>query len=318
VTGPAIVVAGEALVDLVPRDDALVPSAAGSPVNVAVGLGRLGIATAFCGTVSTGGFGDLITTRLDDAGVALHLLRPVDAPTTLAVVHLDAEGRASYGFYLDGTSAAALETSPSIELPDGAALHVSFGAIGPTHEPAGEALVALLRREAGRRVVSLDPNVRPSALDDHARSVARFEDAVAASDLVKVSDADLALLHRDEEDEAVARRWAEAGPALVVVTRGPDGAVAFGPSGRTEVPGSPVEVVDTVGAGDAFTAGLLANLAGAGLLDRAALRAMDAEATTTALTHAVRVAAITCTRVGADPPTAAELRDAGAAHRGED
>ncbi|WP_052665576.1 carbohydrate kinase family protein [Nitriliruptor alkaliphilus] len=306
-TAPMVIVAGEALVDLVPRGDALWPSAAGSPVNVAVGLGRLGVATAFCGTVSTDGFGDLIATRLDDAGVALDLLTPVGLPTTLAVVHLDAEGRASYGFYLDGTSADGLTPDSLPSLPENAALHVSFGAIGPTTVPAGEALVHLIEREAGHRVVSLDPNVRPSAIDDLTATVARLEAAVAASDVVKASDEDLAALHPGVAPEEVAARWAGSGPALVVVTLGPDGAVAFGAAGRTEIPGRQVEVVDTVGAGDAFTAGLLGHLAGAGLLDREALRAIDADATTAALEHAVRVAAITCTRTGADPPTAADV-----------
>lgn len=306
-TAPTVVVAGEALVDLVPRGDGLWPSAAGSPVNVAVGLGRLGVATAFCGTVSTDGFGDLLATRLNDADVGLELLRPVDAPTTLAVVHLDAEGRASYGFYLDGTSATAPTAATLPVLPDGAALHVSFGAVGPTQEPAGGALVHLLEREAGRRVVSLDPNVRPSAIGELAATVARLDAAIAASDVLKVSDEDVGLLHPGEDVESVAARWAEAGPALVVVTRGPDGAVAFGPFGRLEVPGQRVEVVDTVGAGDAFTSGLLAWLATSGLLDRGALRGAGQAELTAALEHAVQIAAITCTRPGADPPTAAEL-----------
>lgn len=304
-TTPAVVVAGEALVDLVPSGDTLRPSAAGSPVNVAVGLGRLGVAAAFVGTVSTDGFGDLVATRLDDAGVALDLLSPVAAPTTLAVVHLDAEGRASYGFYLEETSAAALRAETLPTLPDGAVLHVSFGAIGPTHQPAGAALLHLLHREAGQRLVSLDPNVRPSALDE--RTVGRLEAAVAACDLVKVSDDDLALLHPDEAPETVAARWAGAGPALVVVTRGPDGAVAFGPNGRLEVAGLQVDVADTVGAGDAFTSGLLAGAASRGLLDRETLRAAGDDAFRAVLEHAVQVSALACTRPGADPPTGAEL-----------
>lgn len=306
-TTPAVVVAGEALVDLVPRGDALWPSAAGSPVNVAVGLGRLEVPTAFAGTVSTDGFGDLIATRLNDAGVALDLLNPVEAPTTLAVVHLDAEGRATYGFYLEGTSAGVLRTDMLPSLPDGAALHVSFGAIGPSHEPVGDALCRLLRREAGQRVVSLDPNVRTSAIGDLGTTLARLEDAVDASDVVKISDEDLALLHPGTDPEVVAARWADGGPGLVVVTRGPDGAVAFAGSERLEVAGRRVAVVDTVGAGDAFTSGLLASLATTGLLDRERLRGADPAAIADAIEHAVGVAAITCTRAGADPPTAAEV-----------
>ena len=306
-TRPSVVVAGEALVDLAPRDGALWPSAAGSPVNVAVGLGRLGVPTAFCGPVSTDALGDLIATRLDRAGVTLDLLTPVDLPTTLAVVHLDAEGRANYGFYLGGTSASAPSTAT---LPDGVALHVSFGAVGPTQTPAGRAAVSMLQREAGRRVVSLDPNVRPTAIGELAATAAAVEDLVAVCDVVKVSDEDLLLLHPDRDPLHVAERWAGTGPALVVVTRGPDGAVAFGAAGRTEVPGHRVTIVDTVGAGDAFTAGLLAHLASTDHLDRQRLRAVTPSTISDAMRYATRVAALTCARAGADPPTAAEV-DAG-------
>jgi fructokinase len=305
--GPTVVVAGEALVDLVPQPGGVLrPAPAGSPVNVAVGLGRLGVATSYLGTLSEDGFGRALAERLRGAGVDLSLVRRVTAPTTLAVVHLDAERRATYGFYLDGTS-ATVRDDDAPALPEGAALHVSFGAIGPTHQPAGAALVDLVRATAGQRVVSLDPNVRPSAIDDLDRTVAAYQAAVAASDVVKVSDEDLGLLHPGEDPLAVAARWAATGPAVVVVTRGPDGAVAVVDGTHLEVPGARVEVVDTVGAGDAFTSGMLASLAGAGLLTRAALRSATPTAIRAALEHAVRVAALTCTREGADPPTADEV-----------
>jgi fructokinase len=318
-----VVVAGEALVDLVPRGEALLPSPGGSPYNVALGLGRLGVPTAYLGPLSQDGFGRLLVDHLEAAGVGLDLAPRVTAPTTLAVVHLDADQRrhrdadqrrhrdadqrASYNFYLAATSAAAQTTDRLPALPAGAALHVSFGAIGVTHEPAGTALLHLLRREAGRRLTSLDPNVRISALDDLERCRDRLTRAVAVTDVVKVSDDDLALLFPDESTETIAARWADTGPALVVVTRGPDGAVGFGRTGRIEVPGRPVAVVDTVGAGDAFTAGLLAHLDDVGLASRRALDAADRRTVTAALERAVHVAALACTRTGADPPTAAEL-----------
>jgi fructokinase len=304
---PRVVVAGEALVDLVPEGELLRPVPAGSPVNVAVGLGRLGVPTAYAGTLSTDGFGEALATRLAEAAVDLTLVTAVEVPTTLAVVHLDADRRASYGFYLAATSATVFDRDALPVLPDGAALHVSFGAVGPTQHPAGDTLVALLRAEAGHRLLSLDPNVRPSAIGDLAATVARYEDAVAVCDVVKVSDEDLGLLHPDEDPLAVASRWADAGPALVVVTRGPDGAVAFAGEHHLEVPGLDVEVVDTVGAGDAFTSGLLARLDADGLLRRPALRSAPPSALQPALEHAVRVAAATCTRAGADPPSAADL-----------
>ena len=304
-----VVVAGEALVDLVPEGEALVPHPGGSPFNVAVGLGRLGAATAFLGPLSEDGFGRLLVDRLTGAQVDVGSAPRVEAPTTLAVVHVDTDHRATYGFYLDATSAATASADQLPDLPDGAALHVSFGAIGVTHEPTGVALTTLLRREAGRRFTSLDPNVRPTAIDDADAWRRELEATVAVVDLVKVSDDDLAELYPDEDADHVAIRWAASGPVLVVVTRGPDGAVAFGPGGRVEVPGIDVAVIDTVGAGDAFTAGLLAHLVATGGASRDALTGASPLTVGAAVEQAVLVAASTCTRPGADPPTAAQLAD---------
>jgi fructokinase len=306
--GPRVVVVGEALVDLVPTGGTLLPLPAGSPVNVAVGLGRLEVPTAFLGTLSKDGFGGLLVDRLRDAAVTVDLAPRVDAPTTLAVVHLDAERRATYGFYLDGTSAADLDEGHLPALPPGAAVHVSFGAIGPLHDPAGVALLTLLRRAGTDHLVSLDPNVRAVTDEDRDRTVAALEDAVSGCHLVKVSDEDLATLYPGRPTDAVLERWATSGPALVVVTRGPDGATAVGTTaGRVDAPGRRVEVVDTVGAGDAFTSGLLAHLDGTGHLDVATLGDLDTAGLEAALTSATHVAAVTCGREGADPPTRVEL-----------
>jgi fructokinase len=302
----SVVVAGEALVDLVPAaGGTLRPLPGGSPFNVAIGLGRLAVPTRYLGVVGRDGFGQLLHDRLVAAGVGLDAAPRRELPTTLAVVHLDDDGQASYGFYLDGTTAASLEVSELPTLPDGALLHVSFGAIGPTHPTAGATLAALVEREAGDRIVCLDPNVRPAALD--AGTLARLEELLPACDVIKTSDEDLALLAPGTDPERLAADWLTRGPALVVLTRGGRGAVALHASGRSEVPGRPVDVVDTVGAGDAFTAGLLHHLASSGLVDRAALEACDETAIVALLDHASMVAAVTCTRAGADPPSLDEL-----------
>jgi len=307
-----IVVAGEALVDLAPRDGLLLPLPGGSPFNVAVGIGRLGRATSYLGALSTDAFGQRMADRLTAASVDLSLSPRVDAPTTLAVVHLDDRGRASYGFYLDGTAATLLGVDELPDLAEDATVHVSLGAVGFAHEPTGRALAGLLEQRTGRGLTSLDPNVRPLVFAQ-AGGVAAYagimDRVVAATDLVKVSDEDLEQLHpHDVGWHAVARRWAASGPALVVVTRGPDGAVALTADGReVAVPGQRIEVVDTVGAGDAFTAGLLAWLDRSGVRDRAALAGSSEAALTAALTYAGRVAALTCTRAGADPPRHAEV-----------
>lgn len=303
----SVVVAGEALVDLAPRGELLAPLPGGAPYNVAVGLARLGTATRYLGRLSRDGFGELLSARLRDEGVALDLAARADEPTTLAVVHLDADGAASYAFYLAATSAAGLTTADLPALPSEAALHVSLGALALTTEPAGAALQALLARERGHRVISLDPNVRPSAIGDPAAYREVVEDAVTDCDAVKVSDEDLHVLHPGEPPIDTARRWATLGPALVVMTRGGEGATAFAPAGEVAVDGEPVDVVDTIGAGDAFTSGLLAWLAAHGELQRPALAALSGEAIRRALRHATRASALACTRPGADPPRASEL-----------
>lgn len=305
---PGWVVAGEALIDLAAEDDGrLVPHPGGSPFNVAIGAGRLQVPVRYLGPLSDDAFGGLLRDRLVAAGVDLDLTPTVEVPTTLAVVHLDAAGRASYGFYLEATSAAALTSVGLPPLPDGCGLHVSFGAIGPGHDPAGHALRALVHRERGRRLISFDPNVRPSAAgSDPAGYRASLDAMVADCDVVKASDEDLEALGGVD---VVARRWADRGPAVVVVTRGPDGASAIVDGREVDVPGRELALVDTVGAGDAFTSGLLWSLHRAGVTDRAALEAHvdDDDRLRATLRDASRVAAATCERPGADPPTLADL-----------
>lgn len=309
-----IVVAGEALIDLAPRGELLLPLPGGSPYNVAFGLARLGRASEYLGRVSTDGFGQRLIQRLRDEGGGTNYVVPTDEPTTLAVVHLDVRARASYGFYLQGTSTTGL-TDDDIDrlpsLPRAAPLHVSFGAI-TLDDPAGTTLAELIANGRGQRVRTLDPNVRANVIVDMSAYAQRMDQLVTTCDLVKVSDEDLELLHPGVDPLDTAARWAGSGPARVVVTRGPDGAVTFDASGgRRHIAGIEVEVVDTVGAGDAFTSGLLAALDRAGHLSSLdALASISGDDLDAAVRYAIRVAAITCTRAGSDPPTAAEVNGA--------
>lgn len=313
-----VVVAGEALVDLVPDPDGRLRALpGGSPFNVAVGLGRLGVDTALLGTLSDDAFGALLAGRLDEAGVRVRPAARTSRPTTLAMVHLDDAGHASYGFYLDGTSATGATpgdvAQAHVEEPAlaTAPLHVSLGAVTLASDGTGTTLAGLIADAPSRPLVSLDPNVRPAVIADMAAERAALERAVAAVDLVKVSDEDLAALMPGRDPLAVAGEWARSGPALVVVTRGRDGATAVrDENGTMTVASLPVDVVDTVGAGDAFTSGLLAALEERALLDRDALRGADAGTLREVVELASRVAAITCTRRGAEPPTRAELEAA--------
>lgn len=299
-----IVVAGEALIDLVPGDDGrLTALPGGSPFNVAIGLGRLGVSTGYLGPLSDDGFGDLLAARLADAQVDRVLDGRCALPTSLAMVHLDAAGHASYRFYLEGTSATSLRADEVSARSTTAPLHISLGAVTFATDSTGHVLASLARDAALRPFVSLDPNVRPAVMGDRAEAAGMMAGIVAQVDLVKVSDDDLAALHPGEDPLAVAGRWATSGPALVVVTRGAKGAVAIRREGGTlTVASHEVDVVDTVGAGDAFSAGLLAALAERDALERSRLVTLTASELTTVLRYAARVAALTCMRAGADPP----------------
>jgi fructokinase len=310
-----VIVAGEALVDLVPdADGRLRALAGGAPFNVAIGLGRLGVPTGLLGPISSDPLGDLLSSRLSDAGVARLLPERTPRPTTLAMVHLDAVGHASYGFYLDGTSATGMteaDVAAAVaqdETVGGAVLHVSLGAVTLTSPGTGRLLGRMLTRAAARPLVTFDPNVRPAMIADLVQERAAIEAVVAAVDVVKVSDADLATIAPGQDPLGVAGDWARSGPALVIVTRGERGATAMrSDGGLLTVAGVPVDVVDTVGAGDAFMSGLLAALHDRGLLSRDALGVADAQQLQEVLAYAADVAAVTCTRKGADPPYRQEL-----------
>ena len=304
-----IVVCGEALIDLVPlgSDGAYTARPGGSPANVAVGLGRLGVPVQLLSRLSDDPFGRRLADHVASSGVDLASALAAEEPTTLAVVTLDDEGRAEYAFYVDGAADGGWRADElPAELADGAALHVS-GSLALAVPSMGDAVESLLRRERGHRLLALDPNVRPRLARDEAALRARLDQWLTLVDLVKVSSDDLGWIAPDETVEDVAARWLAAGPALVVVTRGGEGVHALGPGGAVDLPGRPVEVADTVGAGDAFMSGLLCALDEGGLLSRERLAELDRAALTAALGFAQEVAAETCRRVGADPPWRSQL-----------
>jgi len=313
-----ILVCGEALVDLVPATGpvpgtGLIPRAAavarpgGSPANVAVGLGRLGVAVALLTRLSTDHNGELIRAHLEQSHVDLSLAVRTPDPATVATVTLDPAGDAAYTFGIAGGAddGWCLADLPA-ELPAGAPLFVS-GALALAIPAMAATVTALLARERGHRLLALDPNPRPALTPDRATLLSTLDEWLALADLVKVSEEDLAWTFPGQSPAEVARRWRAAGPSLVVVTRGADGVYALGPAGPVELPAPPVELVDTVGAGDAFTAGLLAGLDRSGSLNPDSLARIGPADLTTALRFAGRVAAATCARPGADPPWAADL-----------
>jgi fructokinase len=309
-----VAVAGEALVDLVPAPvgDHLEIAPGGSPANVAVGLARLGVPVRMLARIADDVLGRRVRAHLAANGVELDHVVPAAEQTSLAIVSVGPDGSPAYDFRVAGTAdwqwtpaelAGALEPGPVL------ALHV--GSLALTTPPGAAALRGLVRRAAGASTISYDPNCRPLLMGDPAAVLAGVHEVLAVADVVKASAEDLAWLQPARSPADVLEDWLGRGPALVAVTLGAEGVLAgTALGGRARRPGVAVAVVDTVGAGDTFSAALLAGLYERGLLGapaRPTLRALDAATLDDLLDGAARAAAITCSRRGADPPTADEL-----------
>lgn len=331
---PKLCVLGELVVDLLPVPGAgagpegtapqYVARPGGNALNVAVAAGRLGAPVALVARLGTGPLGAALRRHAELAGVDVTGFVVADEPVSLAVIGLHPDGSPDYGFHVLGAADWQwTDEELARAVPEGTAvLHV--GSISSWTEPGGTAVAALVERLAGTTLISVDPNLRPPLADgpvgaslgnDRAGVTARLDRLVAQADVVKVSAEDLEWLEPGTTDlDDAARRWAARGPALVLLTDG-------GAPLRIARPGRPVlhrdsprvEVADTVGAGDSLAAGLLSGLLAAGVTDRAALEALDDEQLLTVVDDAALVAALNCTRVGADPPTRAEVGAARAA-----
>jgi len=305
----SILVCGEALVDVLPNPDGsseAIPG--GSPFNVAVGLARLGLDVGFLGKLSSDSYGKQLEQHLVSNGVATDYVVHSPLPTTVARVTTPYGSEPEYAFEIEGTAdrAMGLRDLPS-QLPSAVrAMH--FGSYSLALESTASTLARLMEREADRRVISLDPNVRPSLLPSADLYRPRFERWVRRADIVKLSAADFAWIYRESEAEPVIKQWLQDRTVLAVITRGAEGAIAYTRSSTIRVPGQVTDVVDTVGAGDAFMAGLLAGLHDQECLSVGTLHRLDAADIAAALDLATRAAAITCGRSGANPPVREELR----------
>jgi fructokinase len=299
-----IVVAGEALIDLVPQGTGaladLKPALGGGPYNTAVALGRLGSPTAFCSRVSYDAFGEALLDRLRESGVDVSAVERGTEPTTLAVATIDAHGSAAYSFYVDGTADRLFTASAGLPVGTRA---VSFGTCSLVLEPGASAYEELMRGAAAQGVfTTLDPNIRAGLIPDADAYRARFKSWLPSVSLLKLSEEDARWLG------GTPHEWLAAGPAAVVITQGGDGLTAFTRDGAVySVPGEKVDVVDTIGAGDTVNAALLHGLSDRDALSPQALVGLGADGWTRLLRLAARAAAITCSRAGAEPPFAAEL-----------
>jgi fructokinase len=297
-----VLVIGEALVDVVRNAGERVVHPGGSPLNVAVGLARLGLPTTLHTSVGDDDHGRLIEAHLAASGVITTSAPAPGSTTSVAEASIAPDGAASYRFDIEWRPAA-------VGASNFEAVHT--GSIGAALEPGATLVEGVLAGARERSTVSFDPNVRPQLMGDVQLARPRVERLVALADVVKASDEDLAWLYPELSPDEVLARWIELGPAFVVVTRGGAGATAVAASGAVQVAAPPTTVSDTIGAGDSFMSGLLAALADRDLLgaaNRPRLRAIDGATLEAVVAFAARCAAITVSRPGADPPTRADVR----------
>jgi fructokinase len=304
-----IVVCGEVLIDLVHHSGEMwraLPG--GSPANVAVALARLGTSAAMLARISDDAFGGRLRARLSDNGVGLQYTVAASEPSTLAVVDLDEYGAARYSFYLRDTAdwqwtAASL---PTVFDDSVSALHA--GSMALFMPPGGAALEAMLVRERAGRVISIDPNVRAAVCPDPLAYREVVERWLTVAHVVKASADDVGWLYPDRPLTDVLLDWSQRGPAVVAITLGAEGVVARTASGElVQAPGVAVDVIDTIGAGDTFSAAFLHALDALECLEVERLAALSAVQLEVALRYAVLAAGRSCTRAGADPPYGADL-----------
>lgn len=309
-----IVVCGELVADLIEQPDmSLRPVPGGSPANTALALARLGEEVQFLGRFGHDVFGERARARLADNGVGLDASVAAAEPSTLAVATTDDEGHASYAFWTTGTADWQWTDNELASVPGPQARAAHTASVASWTPPGAAVIIAMLQRARAQGcLVSYDPNIRPALLTE--QSPALIRDAIASAHLVKVSDEDVSTLHPGTEPVEAARGWLDHGPSMVVVTAGAQGARAMR-QGEDDVvvPAAQVDVTDTIGAGDTFTAGLLSALlamVAPGANPGDALRSLTSSQVTTALRTAAAASGITVTRAGCEPPTAEELRAA--------
>lgn len=308
-------VCGEALFDFFSEEDAsglaskvnFKAIAGGSPFNVAVGLRRLGVDAALFAGLSTDYLGRRLQQVLQDEGVRPDYLVDFAAPTTLAMVAVGANGSPQYSFRSEGCADRQLKPEHLPELgPEVRGLHI--GSFSLVVQPIADTLLALVQRESGKRLISLDPNVRLNPEPNIELWRSRVAELVTHADLIKVSDEDLSLLYPEQDPQRVIEGWLQHRCQVVFLTRGSEGATVFSRThGSWSVPACAVKIADTVGAGDTFQAALITWLTEQQLDSVAGVQSLAREQIDGMLRFAVQAAALTCSKTGPDLPYRQQL-----------
>ena len=300
-----VLVIGEALIDVVARDGESTAHPGGSPMNVAVGLARLGVPALLHSAIGHDDYGDLIRTHLDASGVRLSAESVTDAATSVAEATIDERGAAEYAFQIQW------DPRPFAAADGYSVVHT--GSIATVLAPGRDTVRGIVEASRATATISFDPNVRPKLSGTREEALALVLDLVRLADVVKASDEDVEWLHPGRDPREVAAEWQALGPSIVVVTRGGDGALAVTSSDAVEVPAPATALVDTVGAGDSFMAAMIAALderSLTGASHRAELAAIDRQTLVEVIEFAARSAAITVGRAGANPPWFHEVHTA--------
>jgi fructokinase len=306
-----ILVCGEALIDMMPKNDGFYPAPGGSPYNTAIAAARLNTEVSYLGRISKDFFGEMLFKRLEQNRVGTGLIVRSDENSTLAFVKFERDREPEYIFYTEGTAdhSFSKDNIPA-HVPEETRC-IAFGSIALTMEPVASAVESLVFREGGNRsriVISFDPNIRPFMIRDRASYIQRYKQWIAASTIVKISNADINFLYPETELEKALEKIIAASPRLVLVTLGRDGATALlrddrGGITRVSAPVVDLPVADTIGAGDTFHGAFLAWLEMKGKMSPAAIAALTESELYEALYFANKAASIVCSRRGAEPPT---------------
>ena len=294
-------VAGEVLIDLIPEGADRKPVVGGGPANTAKALAKLGVDTQFIDGISSDQYGQMAKDEMKTAGVKLDYVKYSDKPTCLAIVSLSESGSATYEFVIENTATFdfASEWLPNPQTDRPSLLHI--GTLATIIEPGASVLFNWAQSIAKVAQIVFDPNIRSTVLGDRGQYVAQVERWVAISSAVKVSDQDIRWLYPSIDVEQVVNNWLTKGPSLVVVTYGDKGLTGYRKSEVVSVEAVRVKVADTVGAGDTVGAILVEAIVKPGLESLTGVRLE------TMLKRAAKAAAITVSRVGANPPTSEEL-----------